>query len=111
MQRRHDCINRRRQYNCSWLGFDHIRETDRFPDRPGWQEYLPKDYDQDNVITYQWNQSREDHFMGHFNFYYSITRESVSKGSMFLYMILLLSIGVIGDVISNAVQALFSLFT
>ena len=30
---------------------------------------------------------------------------------MLLYMILLLCIGVIGDAISNAVQALFSLFT
>jgi hypothetical protein len=30
---------------------------------------------------------------------------------MLLYMILLLSIGVIGDAISNAVQALFGLFT
>ena len=74
-----------------------------------YQEYLPKDYDQDNVITYQWNQSREDHFMGHFNFYYSITRESVSKGSMLLYMILLLSIGIFGDFLSNGVQSLLSL--
>ena len=41
--------------------------------------------------------------------YFSITRESISRGSMLLYMILLLSIGVLGDVISNAVQALFAL--
>ena len=63
------------------------------------------------MITYQWNQNRENNFMGQFNFYYSITRESVSKGSMLLYIILLLSIGVIGDAISNAVQAFFALFT
>ena len=62
------------------------------------------------MIMYQWNQNREDNYQGQFNFYYSITRESVSKGSMLLYMILLLSIGVIGDAISNAVQALFALF-
>ena len=76
-----------------------------------YQKYLPGDYQREDVITYQWNQSREDNFQGQFNFYYSITRESVSKGSMLLYMILLLSIGVIGDAISNAVQALFNLFT
>ena len=63
------------------------------------------------MITYHWNQSRADNFQGQFNFYYSITRESVSKGSMLLYMILLLSIGVIGDFVSNAVQALIQLFT
>ena len=76
-----------------------------------YQEYLPADYNMEDVITYQWNQNRDNNYQGQFNFYYSITRESVSKGSMFLYMILLLSIGVIGDIISNAVQALFSLFT
>ena len=37
---------------------------------------------------------------------YSITRESVSKGSMLLYMILLLSIGIFGDFLSDAVKAL-----
>ena len=76
-----------------------------------YKEYLPSDYQAEDVITYQWNQNRENNFQGQFNFYYSITRESISKGSMLLYMILLLSIGVIGDVISNAVQALFALFS
>jgi len=76
-----------------------------------YSEYLPSDYHKEDVITYQWNQSRDDNFQGQFNFYYSITRDSVSKGSMFLYMILLLSISVFGDAISNAVQALFSFFT
>ena len=76
-----------------------------------YRNYLPKDYQCEDVITYQWNQNREDNFQGQFNFYYSITRESISKGSMLLYMILLLSIGVIGDAISNAVQALFALFS
>ena len=76
-----------------------------------YKEYLPADYPKEDVITYQWNQNRDDNFQGQFNFYYSIARESVSKGSMFLYMVLLLSIGVIGDAISNAVQALFALFT
>ena len=75
-----------------------------------YKEYLPKDYQKDDVITYQWNQSREDNFQGQFNFYYSITRDSISKGSMLLYMILLLAIGVLGDAVSNAVQALFALF-
>ena len=75
-----------------------------------YKEYLPSDYQKEDVITYQWNQNREDNFQGQFNFYYSITRDSVSKGSMLLYMILLLTVGVIGDVISNAVQALFALF-
>ena len=66
-----------------------------------YKEYLPSDYQKEDVITYQWNQNREDNFQGQFNFYYSITRDSVSKGSMLLYMILLLTVGVIGDVIDE----------
>ena len=76
-----------------------------------YKEYLPSDYQTEDVITYQWNQNRTDNFQGQFNFYYCITRDSISKGSMLLYMLLLLSIGVIGDAVSNAVQAFFALFT
>ena len=76
-----------------------------------YKDYIPEDYRCEDVITYQWNQNRGDNFQGQFNFYYSITRESVSKGSMLLYIILLLTVGVIGDAISNAVQALFALFS
>ena len=75
-----------------------------------YRNYLPKDYQYDDVITYQWNQSRENNLQGQFNFYYSITKNSVSRGSMFLYMILLLAVGVIGDFIFEAVQALIGLF-
>lgn len=75
-----------------------------------YKSYLPADYRTEDVITYQWNQSRENNFQGQFNFYYSIIRDSISKGSMLLYIILLLTVGVIGDAISNAVRALFPLF-
>lgn len=75
-----------------------------------YEDYLPKEYNREDVITYQWNQSREDNLQGQFNFYYNITKDSISRGSMFLYMILLLAVGVIGDFISEAVQALIGLF-
>ena len=75
-----------------------------------YKEYLPSDYHREDVITYQWNQNRDNNFQGQFNFYYSISKNSVSKASMLLYMILLLSIGVFGDLLSNAVQALLGLF-
>lgn len=62
-----------------------------------YSNYLPVDFVNDDIIIYQWNQNREDNFQGQFNFYNSITRDSVSKGSMFLYMILLLAVGLLGD--------------
>ena len=66
--------------------------------------YLPKNYKCEDVITYQWYQNRENNLKGHFNFYYSITRNSVSRLSMLLYMVLLLAIGVLGDILANYVQ-------
>ena len=69
-----------------------------------YQKFLPKNYPCEDVITYHWNQSRDDHERGQFNFYYSITKDSVSRESMFLYLVLLMTIGVIGDLLASAVQ-------
>lgn len=69
-----------------------------------YQEFLPKGYPCEEVITYHWTQSREQNVRGQFHFYYSIAKDSVSRESMFLYLVLLLTIGVIGDLLSAAVQ-------
>ena len=74
-----------------------------------YREYLPNDYECEEVITYQWNQNREYNFQGQFNFYYSITKSSVSRGSMLLYVILLLIVGVLGDFVSESVHRLMDL--
>ena len=66
-----------------------------------YEGYLPNEYNREDAITYQWNQNREDNLQGQFNFYYNITKDSVSKGSMSLYMILLTVIGVIGNLIAS----------
>ena len=75
-----------------------------------YKEYLPAGYANEEIITYQWNQNRENNAQGQFNFYYSITRDSISKGSMFLYMLLLLSVGVVGDILSEFVKAWMGIF-
>lgn len=69
-----------------------------------YEDYLPKDYNREDVITYQWNQNREYNLQGQFNFYYTISKNSVSRGSMLLYIILLLTIGIFGDLLSGLVQ-------
>lgn len=69
-------------------------------------DFLPQGYDCDDVITYQWHQSRDDNLQGHFNFYYNIAKNSISGGSMFLYMVLLLAIGIFGDLLAALVQKL-----
>ena len=70
-----------------------------------YQEFLPTNYPHEDVITYHWNQSRDNNLKGQFNFYYSISKDSISQESMLLYIILLLTIGVLGDMLSNGVMA------
>ena len=74
-----------------------------------YKDYLPKNYRCEDVITYQWNQSREYNLQGHFNFYYSIAKNSVSRGSMFLYLVLLTLIGVIGNLLADVISKLIGL--
>ena len=66
-----------------------------------YEDYLPKDYDREDVIIYQWHQNREYNLQGQFNFYYTVTKDSVSRGSMLLYMTLLLVLGLFGDFLAN----------
>ena len=66
-----------------------------------YSKYLPSDYKCDDIITYQWQQNREHNLQGHFNYYYSINKESVSRGSMTLYITILLLIGLFGDLFAN----------
>lgn len=74
-----------------------------------YKEFLPKDYKSEDVITYQWQQNKDFNLKGHFNFYFNINKNSVSRGSMFLYLVLLTVIGVIGDLIANVICRLIGL--
>ena len=68
-----------------------------------YKTFLPKDYKSEDVITYQWQQNRETNLKGHFNFYYNVNKNSVSRGSMFLYLVLLTVIGVAGNLIADVI--------
>ena len=74
-----------------------------------YKAFLPKGYKSQEVITYQWQQNREHNLRGHFNFYYSIAKNSVSRASMCLYLVLLTVIGVAGNLISDLISSLLSL--
>ena len=69
-----------------------------------YSEYLPTDYICDDVITYQWNQTRDSSFQGQFNFYNNITRDAVNGRSMSLYMVILLAIAVMGEILAGFVK-------
>ena len=74
-----------------------------------YKEFLPKGYKREDVITYQWQQNRDYNLKGHFNFYYNINKNSVSRGSMFLYLVLLTVVGVIGNLIADVISKFIGL--
>ena len=74
-----------------------------------YKDYLPQGYKFEDVITYQWNQNREHNGQGQFNFYYNLSKESISKSSMFLYMVLLLAVGIFGDLLAEVVMTLIKM--
>ena len=74
-----------------------------------YEGYLPAEYNCEDVITYQWHQSREYNLQGQFNFYYNVCKNSVSRGSMSLYMVILIVIGLFGDLLAEGVISLIEL--
>ena len=72
-------------------------------------EYLPEDYKYDDVINYQWNQTRDHNLQGQFNFYYSITKEAINSASMSLYMVILMLIAVAGEILGDFAKTLLGL--
>lgn len=69
-----------------------------------YRSYVPEGFSCEDVITYQWNQTREHDLRGHFNFYFDIGRETVSRTSMFAYMIVLLLFGAGGNALWTLIQ-------
>ena len=62
-------------------------------------DYIPEHCECDDMITYEWNESRDKNLYGHFNFYFGISRDAISKSSMLLYMMLLFLVSLLGNVL------------
>jgi hypothetical protein len=74
-----------------------------------YREYIPAKYKTDDVISYQWHQDRESNMQGQFNFYYNITKNSISAGSMTVYMILLMLLAVMGEILGDFAKTFLGL--
>lgn len=74
-----------------------------------YREYLPPKYKCEDVISYQWNQNRNDNLRGHFNFYFSVSKNAINGGSMTLYMILLMIIAIMGEILGDIAKTLLGL--
>lgn len=72
-----------------------------------YKDYVPECFNCDDAITYQWNQNRNTDMLGHFNFYFDVSRDYVSKMSMFIYIILLMVVGIIGGFLEDLIKLIF----
>jgi hypothetical protein len=62
-------------------------------------DYVPEGYQCDDAITYEWIESKAKNLYGHFNFYFGISRDTISRSSMLLYMTLLFVVSLMGNVL------------
>ena len=72
-------------------------------------EYAPTSFNCDNAVTYEWNESREKNLYGHFSFYFGIARDTISKLSMLLYLVLLFVVSLMGNVLWEVLSPLLGM--
>ena len=71
--------------------------------------YAPEGYDCSNAITYQWVEERDSNMKAHYNFYFTMEHNEISKTSMFVYLFIVLLIGALGGAIYDLFKLIFSL--
>ncbi len=69
-----------------------------------YKSYVPEGFSCEDVITYQWNQTREQNLQGHFNFYFDISHAAISKASVMIYMIILVIVGSAGSALYDLLK-------
>lgn len=74
-----------------------------------YKNYAPPGYNCKDAITYQWVEERDKNMKAHYNFYFEIIHSSISKNSMFLYVLAILATAVAGSAIYDLIKTLISL--
>ena len=73
------------------------------------RNYAPEGYDCSAVITYQWVEERDSNMKAHYNFYFTMEHNEISKLSMFIYLFMVLLIGALGGAIYDLFKLIFGL--
>ena len=76
-----------------------------------YKNFLPSNFKSANVVTYQWQQSREINLKGHFNFYLNISRNAISPGSILIYIFIIILLNAIGSSLWDLIKYIYSLIT
>jgi hypothetical protein len=73
-----------------------------------YKEYLPDNYKSDNVIIYYWHQNQDYNLQGKFNFFYTIFKNEISKKSMLVYIILIITLDFFGNLLYGLFEFLLN---
>lgn len=71
--------------------------------------YAPAGFDCDNAITYEWSKARDRNLYGHFNFYFLISRDSISSSSMLMYIVILFGVNLLGNFLWSIISPLIGM--
>ena len=71
--------------------------------------YAPEGYDCLDAITYQWVEERDSNMKAHYNFYFTMEHNEISKMSMFVYLFMVLLIGALGGAIYDLFKLIIGL--
>ena len=73
------------------------------------RNYAPESYDCSEAITYQWVEERDFNMKAHYNFYFTMEHNEISKSSIFFYIVIVLLIGVTDGIIYDLFKLLLGL--
>ena len=73
------------------------------------RNYAPVGYDCSDAITYQWVEERDSDMKAHYNFYFTMEYNEISKTSMLVYLFIVLLIGALGGAIYDLFRLMFGL--
>ena len=76
-----------------------------------YKNFLPSSFNNENIVTYQWQQSREVNLKGQFNFYFSISHNSISSGSVLIYILIIILLNAMGSGLWDLIKTVYALIT
>ena len=73
------------------------------------QNYAPEGYDCSDTITYHWVEEKDYNMKSHYNFYFTMEHNEISKLSMLVYLFTVLLTGALGGGIYDLFRFIFGL--
>ena len=72
------------------------------------QNYAPVGYDCSDSITYQWVEERDSNMKAHYNFYFTMEHNKISKTSMMIYLFVVFLCGALGSALYDLIKFIIS---